>query len=43
VKIGRRHLGDANLRGFINFYGDHPAFKRGSLRGAKDLAASGTR
>jgi hypothetical protein len=43
VKIGRRSLGDRKIRGFINFIGDHPEFTRGSLRGAKDLGASGTR
>jgi hypothetical protein len=43
VKIGRRKLSDLTLRGFINFYGDHPDFERGSLRGAKDLGTSGTR
>lgn len=43
VKIGRRSLGDPHLRGFVNFFGDHPDFTRGSLRGAKDLGAAGTR
>ncbi|MFQ5545946.1 MAG: CHAP domain-containing protein [Acidiferrobacterales bacterium] len=43
VKIGRRELGDPTLRGFINFYGDHPQFTRGSLRGPKDLGKSRTR
>jgi len=43
VKIGRRTLKDPLLRGFINFYGDHPEFKRGSLRGAKNLGKRSTR
>ncbi len=43
VKIGRRSLGDPQLRGFINFFGDHPEFTRGSLRGARDLGTAGTR
>ncbi len=43
VKIGRRSLGDPTLRGFINFFGDHPDFRRGELRGAKDLGKAGTR
>ena len=43
VKIGRRELSDPMLRGFINFYGDHPDFTRGSLRGAKELGSQRTR
>jgi hypothetical protein len=43
VKIGTRSLGDPQLRGFINIVGDRPSFERGSLRGAKNLGASGTR
>ena len=43
VKIGRRDLGDPKLKGFINLVGDHPEFERGSLRGASDLGAHGTR
>jgi hypothetical protein len=43
VKIGRRDLGDPLLRGFINMIGDQPDFKCGSLRGAKNLGAQGTR
>lgn len=43
VKIGKRSLSDPNLRGFINFFGDHPEFVRGSLRGAKRLDPADTR
>ncbi len=43
VKIGRRHLSDPLLKGFINIAGDKPEFERGSLRGAKDLGKHGTR
>jgi hypothetical protein len=43
VKIGRRELSDPKLKGFINIVGDHPQFTRGTLRGAEDLGAHGTR
>ena len=43
VKIGKRSLSDPNIRGCINFFDDHPEFTRGSLRGAKNLGALGTR
>ncbi len=43
VKIGRRSFADPKLRGFINITGDHPDFERGTLRGAGDLGAAGTR
>jgi hypothetical protein len=43
VKIGRRDMGDPQLRGFINIVGDRPRFTRGELRGAKDLGRQGTR
>ncbi|MDZ7581788.1 MAG: peptidoglycan-binding domain-containing protein [Deltaproteobacteria bacterium] len=43
VKIGRRNMDDPLLRGFVNIIGDHPEFTRGSLRGAQNLGAHGTR
>lgn len=43
VKIGRRSLSDPKIKGFINIVGDRPDFTRGSLRGAKDVGARGTR
>lgn len=43
VKIGKRSLDDPKIKGFINIVGDRPDFERGSLRGAKDVGAGGTR
>ena len=43
VKIAKRNLSDPRLRGFINIFGDHPTFKRGELRGAKNAGKSTTR
>jgi hypothetical protein len=43
VKIGHRSFLNPHLRGFINFFGDHPDFERGSLRGARGLDPARTR